>query len=171
MPFQSTVRLDQTDAIVGELPFGGPQRAEPKTLMSTSAANNVIGRVFQQVTGANNDNQATADLGSAGGFAGILAFPKEHSTAGTTVGALEPTLTLPNNTEGSLVRQGTMTVLLTSASNNIDNDVYYNYTNGTLSSVAAGAGAPANSTRLPNGKVVRQNIPTANTLAYIHFDG
>lgn len=171
MGFQSTVRLDQTDGIVGEVIFGGPLRAEPKTLNSTSAANNVIGRVFQQVAGANNDNEVSSDVGSAAVFAGILSNPKEHATSGPATGTLDPTLTLPNNTEGSLVKEGTMIVELTSASNNIGNEVYYNHTNGTLSSVAPGAGAPANSTRVPNGTVVRQNIPTANTLAYIHFNG
>ena len=49
MVFQSTVRIDQTTGIVGDIVIDGPQRGQPGILNSTSAANNVIGRAFRHL--------------------------------------------------------------------------------------------------------------------------
>lgn len=166
MGFQSVVRLDATDGIVGEVAFGGPFYAEPKILNSTSAANNVIGRAFQQVSSVDDD--VTADAGAAGVFAGILAFPKEHSTAGTSAGALEPTLTLLNEEVASLVKEARGMIVALPAAANIGDVVYYNFSTGVLSTTAPGATVPTGTTRVPNGVVVRNNIPGAG-LAYIDF--
>ena len=46
MTFQKEVRKNMASYIVGEIAFGGPLRVEPKILFSTSASNNVFGRVL-----------------------------------------------------------------------------------------------------------------------------
>lgn len=167
MAFQSTVRIDATDGIVGEIAFGGPFYAEPKILNSTAATNNVIGRGFQQVSG--EDDQVSADVGSAGVFAGILAFPKEHTTAGTSAGTLEATLTLNNNEVASLVKEARGMIVSLAAAANIGDFVYYNFSTGVISTAAPADSTPAGTARVPNGVVVRNNIPSAG-LAYIDFN-
>ena len=50
MPFQSTVRINQTTGIVGDIVLDGPLIGAPAILNSTSAANNVIGRAFRHLS-------------------------------------------------------------------------------------------------------------------------
>ncbi len=163
MGFQTSVRIDQADAVVGEIRFGAPISADPKILNSTAEANNVVGRAFQVVAG--NDLEVTADLTSAGVFAGILIHPKSYSLVGTSAGTLSPTLQINNNTNVELLTQGTITVSLTT-SGNIGDFVYYNFSTGELQAAAPEASVPAGTVRLPGGFVTRQNIPSAG-LAYI----
>ena len=163
MGFQSTVRIDQTDAVVGEVRFGSPMSVQPANLLSTAQANNVVGRAFQHVPASDLD--VTADAQAAGIFAGILIHPKAYALVGTTVGTLEASLQINNNTTVELLTQGTITVSLATAGN-IGDFVYYNFSTGVLSAAAPTANAPAGTTRLPGGFVTRQNIPTAG-LAYI----
>lgn len=173
MAFQSNVRLDMASYIVGEIALGGPLRVEPKILNSTSAANNVFGRAFQQVSGANNDSMASADIGSDGVFAGILVNPKEHVTSGTTSGTLAPTLALNNNENVSLLKEGTVPVVLNGTTAvAIGDDVYYNFDDGTLTAVSPGGSAPADHAAAAIGDVVRC-IPatTAGRIALVHFNG
>lgn len=151
--FQSTVRIDQTTGVVGEVIRGGPQRGRPGILSSTDAANNVIGRAFRVVTGSDTD--VTAD--AAGAFAGILANPKVYATQGATTGTLDPTLILPNETEAELLTMGTIVVDLSTAAN-IGENVYYADATGIL---AAGTTAPANHTQVPNAEVTVRNTTGA----------
>lgn len=163
MAFQSSVQTYQADAVVGEIRFGAPHSADPKIISSTDAANNVIGRAVQVV--ADDDLGVTADLGSAGVFAGILIHPKSYALIGTASGTLEPTLTLPNETNVEVLTMGTITVELTTGGD-IGDEVFYNVNTGELLAQAPGGSAPANHARVPGGFVTRQNIPSAGK-AYI----
>ncbi len=164
MGFQTTVRIDEADAIVGEIRFGSPMSVDPKILNSTSQASNIVARAFQTVAG--EDLGVTADAGSAGVFAGILIHPKAYALVGTTAGTLEASLQVNNGETVELLTMGTITVDLTSAGN-IGDEVLYNFNTGALQARAVSASAlPANTARVPGGFVTRQNIPSAG-LAYI----
>ena len=91
MVFQSTVRIDQTTGIVGDIILDGPQRGQPAILRSTSAANNVIGRGFTLVSGT--DNVVTA--GGSGTFMGILAHSKHYASDGKAVSRQNRLTALP----------------------------------------------------------------------------
>lgn len=153
MTFQSTVRIDQTTGIVGEILFDGPQRAESKILNSADAANNVIGRAFTQSKTVDGEVAA----GDTEPFAGILANPLEYATSGTAAGSLAPTITLPNGTQASLVTMGTMIVDMTTAAA-IGDDVHYVNATGVLLAVAPGTAPAVGNSLVPNCRVVRQAI-------------
>lgn len=156
MPFQSTIRVDQTTGIVGDIVLEGPVMGQPAILNSTSAANNVIGRAFRNI--ANNDLTVTAD--AAGEFAGILINSKNYATSGTaTGGTLAPTLALPNNTEVELVffAAGILVSLSTDAA--IGENVFYADATGILAS--APGTTLADHTQITGSRVVRNNISAA----------
>ena len=157
MPFQSTVRVNQTTGIVGDIVLDGPLIGQPGILNSTSAANNVIGRAFRHI--ANNDLQVSADAAS-GAFAGILINSKEYATSGTTAGGtLAPTLVLPNNMEVELITftAGVLVQLSTDAA--IGENVFYATATGIL---AADPGTTlADHVLIPGARVVRNNISAA----------
>jgi hypothetical protein len=157
MAFQSTVRIDQTTGIVGEIILDGPLRAQPGILRSTAQANNVIGRAFTLVAGT--DDVFSADQGTGVGvFSGILVNPKVYATSGTTAGTLEPTLTLPNETQAEFLTMGIIIVSLAAAAS-IGDNVYYDPDNGALS---AGLAPPGSFTdQVPNATVVRQSTTGA----------
>lgn len=164
MTMQQTVRRAQTTGFVGEIIEGGPIRAFPKTLNSTLAANNIFGRAFTIVSGSDVE----AEAGGAGVFAGILTAPKQHVTAGTSAGALEPTLTLKNNEIGQLLDMGIIIVSLANAAL-IGDDVYYDPTPANATSGALNAGtAGVYTAQVPNAKVVRRNTTGAG-LAFIQL--
>lgn len=130
MSFQSSVRQLMTYGIVGEVIFDGPQRAEPVILDSADAANNVIGRAFTSPAG----EDSTVDAGGTGVFRGILVNPLVYATSGTTAGALEPTLTLPNNTNVEVLSMGTIIVSLLNAAS-IGDSVMFTQSTGELSAL------------------------------------
>ena len=163
--FQSTVRRQQTTGFVGEIIEDGPTRAFPATLVSTSEANNVFGRVFTHI--ASSDTNVAAG-GAVATFAGILTAPKQNVTAGASTGALDPTITLRNNEVGQILDMGIIIVNLASAAN-IGDSVYYDPTvgNATAGAMSAVSGAPYTA-QVPNAKVVRRNT-TAAGLAFIQL--
>lgn len=152
MSFQSTVSAQQGFGIVGERFDDGPTRAQPWTLRSGSAANNVFGRAFTAVS------EGVASAGQPGTqvFAGILIDPKEHALPGSSV---SPSLTLPNETIASLAFEGSFIVALP-ATAAIGDLVYFTNATGILTTTAPGAAAPALSTRIP-GAFVDRFVPTA----------
>lgn len=164
MPFQSTVRIDQTTGVVGDIVLDGATDGRPAILNSTSAANNVIGRAFRAVAG--EDQEVTAD--GTGSFAGILANSKRYATSGTTAGGtLAPTLALPNNSEVELVSftAGILVELSTVAA--IGNNVFYANASGIL---AAAAGTTlANHTMISGASIVRNNITGSGRLAVVQI--
>ena len=164
MPFQSTVRIDQTTGIVGDIVLEGANDGRPGILASTSAANNVIGRAFRHI--ANSDLNVTAD--AAGVFAGILANSKRYSTSGTAAGGtLAPTLALPNNTEVELVTftAGILVELSTVAT--IGQNVFFADATGILA--AATGTTLSNHTQIPGATIVRNNISGTGRLAVVQL--
>ena len=104
MAFQSSVNTDLGFGVIGEQFLAGDVRATPATIVSGSAANNVVGRAFTVSNGGDSSGDCiTAAAGGTGIFAGILANPKSYASVGTTAGTLVPTLALPNYTNGELV--------------------------------------------------------------------
>lgn len=158
MPFQSVVRNELATGVVGELAFEGPLRADTHILNSASAANNVVGRAFTMVTGAENE----AAAGGTGVFAGILSNPKVYATAGTEAdGALAPTLTLRNGEIGEFTYMGIMFVNVTNTGV-VGDKVQYATATGVLSLVAASATEPsAGNLFVPNATVHRWNVTAA----------
>jgi len=165
MPFQQTVRTDQTTGIVGDIVIDGPLRGQPGILASTSAANNVVGRAFRHV--ANSDLNVSADQ-STGIFAGILANSKRYATSGTTSGGtLAPTLTLPNNTEVELVTMTSGILVLLSTVATIGQNVFYATATGIL---AAGTGTTlADHVLISGASIVRNNISGSGRLAIVEL--
>ena len=164
MTFQSTVRINQTTGIVGDIVIDGPQRGQPAILNSTSAANNVIGRAFRHI--ANQDLNVTAD--AAGVFAGILANSKRYSTSGTASGGtLAPTLTLPNESEVELVTMTSGILVLLSTVAAIGHNVFYADATGILA--AAAGDTLASHTLIPNATIVRNNISGTARLAIVEL--
>ena len=166
--FQSTVRIDQTTGIIGEIIFSGPQRAQTGILSSTSAANNVIGRAFRHV--GTSDTDVSAD--AAGVFAGILVNPKVYATSGPSTGTLDPTLLLPNETQAEFLTMGTIIVDLSQDSptdprRNIGDNVWYQNTTGILVGVESGTTTVAGYTQVPNAVITNQNVDGDPGLAII----
>jgi len=153
MSFQSTVRLNQTDGIVGDIAFDGPLRANPGILESADAANNVIGRAMFRL--ADEDLKMAAEGADTLVFAGILSNSKVYALEGDAASSLNPTLTLPNQTEVEVVDMGYIYVNSLDAVS-IGDDVYASNTTGELQSTA-GAGF----TQIPNAKFDLRNTDAA----------
>ena len=163
MPFQQTVREVQTTGIIGDIIYEGPTRAHPLNLNSGGVTPNTIGNAFTYITG--EDEGAAAGAAGGGAFAGILAFSKEYATAGTTAGALEPTLDLPDHTNASLLTMGTMVVNLSVVgTGEIGEGLFYDDVTGALGS---GTAVPPQ-VQITNSKIVRKNI-SAPGLAIIQL--
>lgn len=170
MTFQNTVRIDQTTGIIGEIILGGPTRAQPQILSSTSAANNVIGRAFRHV--ANSDMDVTAD--AAGVFAGILVNPKIYSTSGPASGTLDPTLALPNETQVDVLYLGAIIVDLSQDSpvtprRNIGDNIWFENATGILVGVEPATTTVQDYTRVPNATIRRNNVDADPGLAIIEL--
>ena len=157
MPFQGSIRIDQTTGIVGDIIIDGPQRGTPAILRSNSPLNNVIGRAFRYLS--NSDTNVSADT-SRTVFAGILANSKVYATNGTASGGtLAPTLVLPNETEAELVTMTSGIVVEFSTSANIGDNVFWANDTGII---AADSGDTLeNHTIIPRARVVRRNISSS----------
>lgn len=151
MAFQSTVDLAQGFGVIGELFDDGPHRAQPFTLVSGDAANNVIGRAFTVTS------EGVAAAGGANPFAGILVNPKSYASFGSGSGTLAPTLTLANQTVGELLSEGSIIVTL-GASADVGDLVYFTNATGVLTTTAPGAAAPALSTLIKGAYVDRFDL-------------
>lgn len=168
MTFQSSVANNIGFGVVGELAFDGPLRAQPGRLDSASAANNVIGRAFTVKDDATAGYDTAADpqpldvqAGGTGVFAGILANPKVYPLYGTTGDTLASSLTLPNNTIGTLVQETAGMIIAVPAACAIGDWVWFDNTTGELQTTAPGASAPAGTTRVPNGRITRYESAAA----------
>jgi len=168
MTLQSSVAFSQAGGVVGEVVLDGPVRARSVILNSSDAALNVIGRAVTST--ASNDNEVA--IGGTQPFAGILGFPKEYATSGTTAGGtLAPTMTLPNNAQVAVIELATgVLVSLTNSTVNIGDDVCFVQATGALFSVAPGGAAGAGNTKIAGAKVVRNNLTSAG-LAIISLTG
>lgn len=139
--FQGTINYNQPLGVVGEVAFGGPQRAAPWNLYSNGQAQ-VIGYGFTVTNGGDPDptagspNAGQAIVGGTGIFAGILIAPKEYASFGASGAPLGATLTLPDYATGELLTMGFISVALSTANNNVGNRVYMDTTTGQLGSQA-----------------------------------
>jgi len=165
MGLQTTIRRFTGEGIVGELALHSPLRAQPVRLASTSAANNVVGRALFWL--ANGTGVAVDSTAGTGVFAGVLGMPKSYASLGTSAGGpLAPTLTLANNTIAEAVQEGQMYVSVDTTPA-IGDIVYAKNADGTLTTAAPGASAPAN-TRAIGATVQRYPVGVAG-LALIHI--
>lgn len=139
--FQSTIRDELGLGVVGEFYADGPRHVEPFTLDSTSAANNVIGRVFTV------KSEGVAQAGGDGlVFAGIMVNPKSYAVDGLLTEATE--LTLANGQVAELCRMGIIIVKVPEAAA-IGDALNYVDATGVI-----GVGAPvAGETAIPNAKI------------------
>ena len=166
MPFQTQVNLDQTTGIPGEYAESGPKREFSGIIKSTNAAANIFSRAFSHVA-ASDDNVIA---GGTGAYAGLLMNPKEHAALGTSVGTLEPTLTLPSEVNASFGQMGIVyATLATTAS--IGMDVHYDTTTGAtagqLHAVAAGSTPATDRAAIAGAKIVRRNLTTTGQVGVI----
>lgn len=163
--------------VPGELYLEGPLRGQPGVLNTTDPTNNVIGRAFTLRDDGTASFDTSADpqpmemqAGGTGVFAGILANPKVYSSLGTQAGGtLASTLTLPNGTIAEFVTQTAGLIVQLPAAAAEGDWVYFTNATGVLTTTAPGASAPANSTRVPGGRVVYFETAAAG-LAVISFD-
>lgn len=168
--FQSVVQQNQPTGIVGEMILGGPTRVNPGILNSTAASNNVIGRALRRI--GTSDLDVSADAGTV--FAGILGFSKQHATSGPATGSLDPTLTLPNETQIEMMLMGYMLVDLsqdspTSPRRNIGDNVWYETATGILVGVESGVTTVADYAQVPNCVIDRNNVDGDPGLAIIRL--
>lgn len=132
MVFQSVVNTNLALGVPGDLFDDGPTRSQDFELISASAAYNIVGATAMSI-----QSQGVAQAGFAAGnlgFAGILANSKTYSTSGTSSGALNPTMALPNYFQGELVTMGSLVVTMDNQPN-IGDLVLADPTTGALSSM------------------------------------
>lgn len=131
--FQSTVSIQQAFGVPGEIWNDAPWVVQPWTLNS-SGTPNIVGATAYTIT-----SQGYAEAGSGGdfGFAGILCSPKDYALFGTSGVPLNPTLTLPDQSQAALLTQGFMVVTLPGAAA-IGDYVIFNNTTGALSTMSPG---------------------------------
>ena len=172
MPFQQTVRIEQTAFFVGNIVKDGPIRSNALILNTTDPTLNVVGSGFSYIAG--NDNEVEA--GGTGIFAGVLVGPKQYSSAGTTADPLAPTLTLPNGENGDILYMGIVSIIYgvntdnATGAVNIGDQLVMEQTTGIISAIAPGATAPAGFTLIPNGVATGYNLP-ASGLGQINLLG
>lgn len=177
MTFQSTVFNNIGFGVVGEIFLNGPLRAQPGRLDSSDAALNVIGRAFTIKDDATASFETAADpqpldvqAGGTGRFAGILGIPKVYALSGTAGDTLASSLTLPNNTMVELIQETAGMIVTLAAACAIGDWVYFTNATGVITTAAPGIdNAPANSTRVPGGRVTRYESAAAG-LAVITFN-
>lgn len=137
--FQSVVNQTQALGVIGGLYSDAPLVADAATILSSDAAQNIIGRAFTLTTGAVVDpapsNASIVQAGGTGVFFGILANSKVYASQGTAGDPLGATLALPNYTIGEFVTEGELIVALPAGAN-IGDLVTYNTLTGELGSVA-----------------------------------
>lgn len=134
MAFQTTVNVELGFGVPGALYDDGPVRSAPYELVSASAAYNVVGATAYTLDTANPGDGSASTIAKAGGtgaFVGILMNPKVYVTAGTTVGALSPTMTLPNYTIAELLTMGDIIVTIPGPAS-VGDLVCYDQTTGKL---------------------------------------
>lgn len=167
--FQSAVSNNIGFGVPGELFLEGPLRAQPGVLNSTDAANNVIARAFTIRDDATASFETVADpqpmemqAGGTGVFAGILANPKVYANPGTIAGGpFAQNLVLPNGVMAEFVEETAGIIVQLGAACAVGDWLYFTNATGILTTTAPGAAAPALSTRVPGGRVVRYESAAA----------
>lgn len=145
--------------VVGEFYSTEPQGSRSLLLVSASAANNVVGRVVTYV----DDESDQAGVAASARFAGIIGMPKTLAREG-----LGDVTTIANNVAAEIINKGYVFVTLPTVADKGD-FVYWTNATGVLTTIAPDGVPPANSTRVPGGKVEIANV-TAIGIAVIYVD-
>lgn len=141
MPFQSSVANQQGFGVPGEVFTDSPHISQTYTLVSASAAYNIVGATCCTVT-----SQGVCEAGSGGlVFAGFLVNPKVYALYGTVGSPLAPTLVLPNDGIAELLTMGTIVVTLP-ADAEIGDLVVYDNTTGAIETISPGDALPVGKT-------------------------
>ena len=157
MAFQTTVSLYTGSGVPGEPYTNYPMRAQSLTLNSASAAYNIIGSTCFTIL---SPGFAQAGNGSGTlGFAGFLFNPKVYALQGDGVNTLNPSLVLPNFTQGEFITEGSLWVLLPNTANIGDLIVYDNVT-GAIESITPTTALPSGKT-FANAQVDYENVTVA----------
>lgn len=139
MGFQTQVNIQLAFGVAGALYDDSPMRASRWALNSSNAANNLIGSTALTLVSADPGNSEASGVAQAGGsgmFVGILANTKTAVTSGTTGGALNPTVALPNWAIQEAVSFGHLIVNLPGPANPGDK-VCFDQSTGQLSTYPA----------------------------------
>lgn len=163
MAFQSTVRNKMASAVVGDIAFDGPTRAQAMTVASGAETDNVFGRVFSFATDGNGDQYAVAG-GSAADFIGIMINSKTQPN----FAGIGPSFYVNNGVVAEFLGMGIVCVAIGTISTVGDVPKYLTATGEIVGVGAAGVGEAA----IPNCKVVySDSAQTANEngdyIAYI----
>jgi len=140
MAFQSSVAFFQGAGVQGDIYLDDPHRAQSYILASALASYNVIGATAYTVA-----SQGVAQAGGTGPFAGILVNSKEYALYGAGGIPLNPSMTLPNNSQADILSMGTIFVFLPAAAA-IGDVVIYDNTTGALSTITPGTAVPVGKT-------------------------
>ncbi|MDE1905349.1 MAG: hypothetical protein KGH75_02710 [Rhodospirillales bacterium] len=150
--FQSTVNVQLSFGVVGEILLDGPIRTESLVL---DANGGTVGLAFTKSNTTNVATQGGVPTAGTSVFAGILINPKSLPGFAPASGfPIDPALNVPAYNQGEFLLMGTIVVALTSAAN-IGDQVQFNNTTGALSAVAPGAAAGVGNTLIPNAVVYR----------------
>ena len=163
MPPQTVVNNGTAFGVPGESFLDGPMEAEPvllETANSGGTGANIIGATYVTETvdaTVNNAGAVTVQAGGAGPGVGILASPKEHTTAGTAGGgALAPSMTLPDGVLATAVRRHAGLIIgPLPAAWGVGDQLGYTTATGALVTVARGGAAPGGVTLIPYASMIR----------------
>lgn len=133
----NTIALASSDENVTPTAFTGG--TDTTTLLPTFARAFTIGT-----------QDGTAQIGGDGAFAGVLVNPKMYANYMN----LQPTLTLPNGTQGGLCTFGHVFVKSASAFT-IGNIAAYDKSTGAISAYINAEAVPANSVVIPNAQFIK----------------
>lgn len=140
MAYQTTVNNKLGLGVPGQRYDDAPMVAKAYTIVSVSAAYNIVGATAFSYT-----SEGIVQAGNASGslvFAGLLVNPHVYASYGTTGDALAATMTLPNNVVGEFAREGHFIVTLPAAAN-IGDLVIFDNTTGAIATIAPAASLPS----------------------------
>lgn len=142
--FQSIVNIYSGSGVPGEQYDDSPSRALPYTIVSASSTLNIVGSTFCTITtGAALNNAGIVQAGAGGtlGVAGLLVGPKNYALFGAGGQALNPTLTVSNETLIQCATMGRFFVLLPAAAN-VGDWVIFDDITGAVETIPAGDALP-----------------------------
>lgn len=155
---QTAVNIQYAYGVPGDLILDGPQRAQPVTLDANGAT---IGHAvtINKSTGIASQGGA---ITSGSVFGGIVANPKRYTSFGGT-NPLDPTETLPGNSQAEALTMGFMVAQINGAFSQGDN-VQYSNADGSLSSAGSGSATSGN-TLVPNCTIYSASGSTSGLAA------
>ena len=157
MTFQTAVFQQQGSGVPGELYVDYPRRAQSFTMFNSGHPEyNIVGQTCYTIT---SPGFAQAGNGGTLGFAGFLFNPKVYSLQGTVAGTLNPTMVLPNYTQGEFITEGSIWVNLPNTAN-IGDLIVYDNTTGAIASITPSTSLGSGRT-FANAVVAYQNVTVA----------